>query len=138
MTDTSDVYDFRDRIGIPFTAPADQLQKRDAGKLDPMMIEEDLALALENINAVLAYGVAKYGKRGGWKAVAIERYRSANGRHRREVMKHGLLDCDAETGLLHLAHETVNNLFVLQQTLAQLSERKRQALLQYKEPPKVG
>ncbi len=101
------------------------------------MIEEDLAEALENLNAVLEYGVAKYGKRGGWKAVAIERYRSANARHRREVMKHGLLDCDAETGLLHLAHETVNNLFVLQMTLAGLSKSKRAALLQYKEPPKV-
>ena len=95
----------------------DQSQKKDAGKSDPMMIEEDLALALEAANGVLDYGKAKYGTRGGWKKVDIERYRSAQARHRREVMKNGLTDCDVESDLLHLAHEVVNGLFILQTVL---------------------
>jgi len=92
----------------------DQNQKRDAGKGDPLMMEEDLALALEAVCACMEYGKAKYGSRGGWKAVDMARYKSAEARHRRERMKHGDLSRDGESGLPHIQHEIVDALFQLQ------------------------
>lgn len=103
----------------------DQRQKFDAGKSDPMMVEEDLGLALEAVNRVLDYGKAKYGARGGWKQVDIERYRSAQARHRRKVMVEGMESTDDESGLLHLAHEVCNGLFILQTLLDSMSKVKR-------------
>jgi hypothetical protein len=115
----------------------DQEQKRDAGKSDPMMIEEDLAYALEAVNRVLDYGKAKYGTRGGWKRVDIERYRSAHARHRRSVMQDGLLARDEESDLLHLAHEVCNGLFILQTLLAKMTPAARRKANTYNEPVRV-
>jgi len=92
----------------------DQLQKRDAGKIDPLMYDEDLALATEAETAVLAFGKEKYGSRGGWMAVDMDRYKGAAARHRRERMKHGIGNQDAETNLLHIAHEIINLKFLLE------------------------
>jgi hypothetical protein len=116
----------------------DQTQKADAGKSDPMMLEEDLALALEAVNRVLDYGKAKYGARGGWKKVDIERYRSAQARHRRSVMQDGLLGKDDESDLLHLAHEACNALFILQSVLHGLTPEQRKKINTFKQPEPVN
>jgi len=93
----------------------DQSQKFDAGKSDPLLIEVDLVLALEAVNAVLDYGKSKYGQRGGWKGVELERYDAAARRHRRARDKGE--DTDDESGLPHIAHEVCNLLFQLQTAL---------------------
>ena len=92
----------------------DQTQKRDAGKFDPLMIDEDLANALEVENAVLEFGKEKYGMRAGWMQVDMQRYASAAARHRRERMKYGIDDRDPETNLVHIAHEIINLQFLLE------------------------
>lgn len=113
---------------------ADQLQKRDAGKFDPLMIEEDLARSLAVCNAVLEFGKEKYGQRGGWKAVDVNRYRSAGARHRREVMINGIADRDVETNLLHKAHEVINGLFEIEMYL---KGKKLAPYLAYRKPVPV-
>jgi hypothetical protein len=90
----------------------DQEQKADAGKSNPLLLDVDLVDALATVNRVLDYGVAKYGTRGGWKGVDMERYDAAARRHRR--YRDVGWDIDAESGLLHLAHEACNVLFMLQ------------------------
>jgi hypothetical protein len=116
----------------------DQTQKKDGGKSDPLMVEEDLVLALEAVNRVLDYGKAKYGSRGGWKAVDIGRYRSAQARHRREVMKEGEYSTDEESGLLHLAHEACNALFVLQTALSRVTPRRREQYNTFNQPEPIN
>ena len=116
----------------------DQRQKLDGGKSDPLMVEEDLALALEAVNRVLDYGKAKYGARGGWKQVAIERYRSAQARHRRAVMSEGIDSTDDESGLLHLAHEVANGLFILQTHMAAMTPNKRKKVNTFNTPTPVA
>lgn len=113
----------------------DQTQKRDAGKFDPLMIEEDLAQALEVCNAVLEFGKAKYGTRGGWMKVDIGRYKSAAARHRRECMKNGIANTDEETGLLHKAHEVINGLFELEMFLR---KNQRKDYTKFKPPVPVA
>ena len=116
----------------------DQRQKADGGKSDPLMIEEDLALALESVNRVLDYGKAKYGSRGGWKLVDIERYRSAQARHRRSVMIEGKYSTDEESGLLHLAHEACNALFILQTALEKVTAKRREQYNTFHPPVPVN
>lgn len=113
---------------------SDQLQKRDAGKFDPLMIEEDLARALAVCNAVLEFGKEKYGQRGGWMQVDIGRYKSAGARHRREVMLNGIADRDEETNLLHKAHEVINGLFEIEMYL---KGKKLGPYLDYRKPVPV-
>lgn len=98
----------------------DQSQKADAGKSNPVLLEVDMSQALTAVNAVLDYGVAKYGQRGGWRKVDIERYDPAARRHRR-ARDNGELH-DAESGLPHLAHEVCNLLFMLQTYLEENPE----------------
>ena len=90
----------------------DQAQKFDGGKTDPLLLEVDLGAALAEVNNVLDYGVAKYGERGGWKNVEMERYNSAGRRHRR-ARDAGEWH-DYESNLPHIAHEICNLLFQLQ------------------------
>lgn len=134
--------DQSNNMGLPYAASAnligDQTQKADAGKSDPMMIEEDLSYAIEACNRVLDYGIAKYGSRGGWKRVDIERYRSANARHRRSVMQEGLLARDEESNLLHLSHEVINGLFILQSILAQMTPAQRKKVMTFNTPVPVN
>lgn len=88
----------------------DQNQKADKGKSDPMLLEEDFVHQLAAVNAVLDFGVAKYGKRGGWKAVEPSRYKSALARHNRRIMMGEVFD--KESGLPHWAHCIANQLFL--------------------------
>lgn len=111
----------------------DQTQKADAGKSDPRLLEVDFADALEVINRVLDYGVAKYGQRCGWKNVEMGRYDAAARRHRRARDKGGVRD--DESGMLHLAHEAADVLFQLQTYIA---EHPDEDFLTFKEPPRRG
>lgn len=91
-------------------------QKFDAGKSNPLLLEEDLGRALAVVNRALDYGIEKYGERRGWKKVPDleRRYLAAAARHKRERQIMGLQDRDAETNIIHIAHEIVNLLFVLE------------------------
>lgn len=111
-------------------------QKFDAGKTNPLLLEEDLADALAVVTRTMDYGIEKYGKRKGWKEVPdLEpRYLAAASRHKNLRQRAGsVLDRDAETDIVHIAHEIVNLLFVLQTTI-----EKNPAIdfLTYKSPPK--
>jgi hypothetical protein len=90
----------------------DQKFKADGGKSDPTLLEVGCIDALDVVNAVLDYGAQKY-EPNSWKGVSPTRYDKAARRHRKARDK-GLLT-DNESGLLHLAHEVINNLFLLQQ-----------------------
>lgn len=114
----------------PIEFQDDQSQKADAGKSNPVLLEVDLADALEVVNSVLDYGVAKYGKRGGWKQVSMERYDPANRRHRRHRDKGELFD--DESGLLHMAHEITNLMFMLQ---SHIDDNPDVDFTTFKEPP---
>jgi len=92
------------------TERGDQVNKADAGKSDPLLVEQDLAKALLLVNRVLDYGAEKYA-RAGWKTVDPARYDAAGRRHKRSRDLGEV--CDAESGLLHLAHEATNILFLL-------------------------
>lgn len=85
--------------------------KADGGKTNPLLLERDMAQALDLVNRVLDYGAEKY-EATSWKRVAPERYEQALRRHRRD--RDLGEDFDRESGLLHLAHEACNALFLLQ------------------------
>jgi hypothetical protein len=91
--------------------PHVQINKADAGKSNPLLLEVDLADALAIVNRVLDYGAEKY-ERAGWMKVETERYDAANRRHRRDRDRGEMFDI--ESGLIHLAHEATNLLFQIQ------------------------
>lgn len=97
---------------------ANQTNKADGGKSNPLLIEVDLARALYAVNRVLDYGAEKY-ERAGWKKVEAERYDAAARRHRRSRDMGEVRD--AESGLHHLAHEACNLLFQLEMELSKLA-----------------
>ncbi len=107
-----------------------QAQKADAGKFNPVLLEVDLVDALKSVTRVLDYGVAKYGKRAGWKEVAMDRYESAARRHR--IARDQGLDFDTESGLPHLAHQICNLLFLLQ---TEIEENPEMDYLTFNDPP---
>ncbi|QPC44948.1 hypothetical protein HW532_20945 [Kaustia mangrovi] len=109
----------------------DQSQKADGGKSDPVLVEVDLAHALEVMNRVLDYGKEKYGKRAGWQQVDMPRYDSAARRHRRDRDKGELRD--RESNLLHMAHEATNLMFQLEMYIRAHPE---EDFLTYNTPPK--
>lgn len=110
----------------------DQTNKADGGKTNPLLLHDDLGLALRLVNRVLDYGAEKY-ERAGWKKVDSERYEAAALRHRSDRRLLGE-EYDAESDLLHLAHEACNVLFLLQMKIEQ-SERSVKRLMTYKKPP---
>lgn len=83
--------------------------KADSGKLKPTLLLDDMNLAINEVLKVLKFGEEKYSA-GNWLLVdnGKERYRNAADRHR---LKRGI---DSESGLLHLAHEAVNVLMLLE------------------------
>lgn len=112
-----------------------QLQKLDAGKSNPMLLEEDFVYQLSAVNAVLDFGVAKYGARGGWKAVEPARYKSALARHQRAIHKGETFD--PESGLPHWAHCIANMLFLAWMEMDGLGVDK-EAYSRFKQPVPVG
>jgi len=87
--------------------------KADGGKSDPTLLECGMPRALEAVNDTLDYGQIKY-EAHSWVKVpnAGQRYDAAARRHRRARDKGETHD--KESFILHLAHEIVCNLFVLE------------------------
>lgn len=81
--------------------------KLDSGKLLAGVLA-DFSLALRAVAAVGTFGAGKY-SRGGWQSVpdGIQRYYDAKWRHLL-AERHETLDADS--GLLHAAHEAWNTL----------------------------
>jgi hypothetical protein len=86
-------------------------QKFDQGKSQPRLMEVELRLALDDVQAVLDYGARKYSP-GGWRTVpdAQQRYLDAAFRHLRAYCRGEMRD--VESGIEHLAHAAVNLLFI--------------------------
>jgi len=87
--------------------------KADAGKPNPTLLEQGCTKALMAVQATLDYGAIKY-EAHSWKTVpdAMARYDAAARRHR--IQRDSGRVVDAESGLAHLAHEIINNLFLLE------------------------
>lgn len=104
----------RDPHGIPLSAPG---AKADAGKVRPSLILDGFPRALLAIAEVGTYGAMKYSD-GGWRHVpdGIKRYTDAKDRHR---LKGAIEERDAESGLLHAAHEAWNALAALELRLSE-------------------
>lgn len=87
--------------------------KADSGKSDPALLEKGMPRALEVCNDTLDYGCIKYEPHS-WMNVpdAIRRYDSAARRHRR-ARDMGETH-DVESYIMHLGHEIICNLFVLE------------------------
>ena len=113
---------------------SDQDRKKDGDKMNPLLLEEDFVDQLMVINAVLQYGVAKYGQRGGWKTVDPDRYEAALARHRRADLRGEFLD--EESGLPHWAHRICNELFLAHFQMGAMFPDEVDAMATHKEPPK--
>lgn len=122
--------------------------KETNGKTNPLLVFGSLAEALAVVNRVRDYGVAKYNSTEGWKEVpdAQTEYRKAQLRHMNKEIRGE--EFDGESGLLHLAHEATNTLFLLQMKIEELifgadmeaphgGDAMMEALLTYNPPPKV-
>lgn len=86
--------------------------KHDQEKLKPTLLFDDMPLAIQEMLKVLKYGADKYAE-GNWLKVdnGESRYRNACDRHR---LQSSIEEYDAESGLLHLAHEAVNAVMLLE------------------------
>lgn len=111
----------------------DQKFKADAGKLQPYLLMKGMPRALMLISAVLSYGAQKY-EAHSWKKVAGDRYENAKIRHQLDALA-DLGDNDDESGLMHLAHEACNILFLLQQRVENLTPAEFKELLKFNPPP---
>ncbi|WP_190233841.1 dATP/dGTP diphosphohydrolase domain-containing protein [Mesorhizobium sp. M4B.F.Ca.ET.058.02.1.1] len=107
--------------------------KADGGKLLPSLLLEGVPRALMLIIAVLSYGAQKY-EAHSWKRVEAYRYKDAKLRHMFDELA-GLGITDPESGLLHLAHEACNILFLLEMKLMNLPADEFQQLLRFNAPP---
>lgn len=118
----------------------DQKNKADAGKSNPCLLEVGCAAALELVNRTLDYGYEKYvdpknpPSSPSWKLVPMHKYDAAAKRHRKQRDKHGPMNVDHESGLVHLAHEIICDLFMLQ-TL--IESNPGYDFLTYNPPPRV-
>jgi hypothetical protein len=115
--------------------PNDQLFKADAGKLRPSLLMEGVPRALLAVTAVLTYGAQKY-EAHSWKNVDMSRYQDAKFRHMFEELL-GYECNDAESGLLHEAHELCNQMFLLEAKLAKLAPEDFYRSLTFKAPPQA-
>jgi len=91
----------------------DQEFKADAGKPRPTLLEIGCTRALMAVQATLDYGERKY-EAHSWQKVpgAQQRYDDAARRHR--IARDMGENHDRESGLLHLSHEIICNLFLLE------------------------
>lgn len=112
---------------------SDQQFKADAGKLRPSLLFEGMPRALYLVVAVLSYGAQKY-EAHSWKGVEMHRYRDAKLRHWLDELA-GLGVFDAESGLMHEAHEICNALFLLEDKLQKLPPETFADTLKFNPPP---
>lgn len=116
-------------------ADNNQQFKADAGKLQARLLFEGVPRALLAIVAVLSYGAQKY-EAHSWKNVQMARYRDAKFRHLLdEYLSDFDLKPDDESGLPHSFHEACNTLFLLEDSLSQLTEEEFRAVLSFNKPP---
>lgn len=104
-------------------------RKDDGGKLD-MTLFDDMPRALEAVVEVMQWAITKKQPvpydRGSWLGVHPDRYRAAIKRHDSSACKQATateparFQRDAETSLLHLAHEACSALFALELTLREM------------------
>lgn len=108
--------------------------KADAGKLRPSLLFDGMPNALLAVTAVLSYGAQKY-EAHSWKGVDPARYEDAKERH--NLARRAGERFDEESGLLHLAHEACNALFLLEQFFDNLPEGKEgiPAYFEFNAPP---
>lgn len=107
--------------------------KADVGKLKPTLLFEGMPRALYLVVAVLSYGAQKY-EAHSWKDVEMYRYKDAKLRHWLDELA-GLGAFDAESGLVHAAHEICNALFLLEDKLSKLSPEAFAEALKFNPPP---
>lgn len=91
----------------------DQHAKADAGKPNPVLLEQGCAKALAVVQSTLDYGAIKY-EAHSWKTVknGMARYDAAARRHR-NLRDRGETH-DLESWIHHLGHEIICNLFLLE------------------------
>lgn len=109
----------------------EQQFKADGGKIKPDLLLSGMPDALKAVAAVLTYGAQKY-EAHSWKRVDMQRYEDAYARH--ILDRKGGQEFDVESGLLHLAHEACNVLFLLQDYIDKNSVVKDQ-FLRFNPPP---
>lgn len=95
--------------------------KFDGDKPRMDLLLEGCPMALLAVAEVLTFGAKKYADHS-WFHVpnADKRYWSARSRH--ELQRATGDDYDEESGLLHLAHEACNSLFILEIKLRELND----------------
>ena len=109
----------------PVTRPAHYQSaaglKFDADKPRMELLIQGMPRALEAVGAVLTYGAQKY-EAHGWKHVEDNQNRYWAAKTRHELARAKGEQRDPETGLLHLAHEATNALFLLELALMELEK----------------
>ena len=112
-------------------------RKDDSGKLD-MTLYDDMPRALEAVAEVMQWAITKKQPtpydRGSWLGVQPDRYRAAILRHNNSAARQASsasyeagparMQRDAETSLLHLAHQACSALFALELTLREIEQSK--------------
>lgn len=90
--------------------------KYDGDKVRMDLLTDGMPRALEAVGEILTFGAQKY-KAHSWKAVEgnTERYNAAKVRHM--IARAKGEERDPESGMLHLAHEACNALFLLELAL---------------------
>lgn len=88
-----------------------QADKADAGKISTLIFDQDFLEANLVTAQIFEYGAQKYSRESFYR-VAFDDWEKAEGRHKRSRIRKDMFD--AESGLLHLAHEAANKIVMLQ------------------------
>lgn len=102
--------------------------KHDQGRLRPELLIQGMPRALEQVCEVLTFGAEKYADHN-WLLVenAANRYWGAKLHH--ELARAKGEERDQDSGLLHLAHEATNALFLLELELLKQEQNYKQSEL---------
>lgn len=116
------------------TTNKDQAAKADAGKSQPLLLHKDMARALYLVQRILDYGEQKY-SRLSWENVEYDRWDDAQRRHGQEIDLQGPLSEDAESGMLHRAHQIAGLIIMLSLDVSKMSISDIKELGQFNPPP---
>ena len=95
--------------------------KFDTDKPRMELLIQGMPRALEEVGRVLTFGAQKYAAHS-WKHVEDNQNRYWAAKVRHELARAKGEERDPETGLLHLAHEACNTLFLLELALMELEQ----------------
>lgn len=95
--------------------------KFDADKPRMELLIQGMPRALEEVGRVLTFGAQKYSAHS-WKHVEDNQNRYWAAKVRHELARAKGEERDPETGLLHMAHEACNALFLLELALLELEK----------------